>query len=235
MKLSRLITALIAFAMLSPAASAQSRAAAMPDAKVTTQTAHTDLTQKEQWHNLRRWVSLTFDRSNVIDMEDAERGTMVIKWSCPVQIPSDFINASVQLTYVIDVRDGKYRLQRLNPRVSYQILRPEVYDSFDSDRAAAASSDIQLINAIARHSFDGVYEWPVDETYEQIVSDFLATASSTPQYRNDRDRERGKISDDWRKAEHNWKLVAKPLLTLRQLDNTMSASLDEALKTKDDF
>ena len=235
MKLSRLMIALAAAAMLTPAASAQSRATTLPDAKETVQTAHTSLTREEQWHNLRRWVSLTFDRSNVIDMEDAERGTMIIKWSCPVQIPSDFINASVQLTYVIDVRDGKYRIQRLNPRVSYQILRPDVYDGFDSERTAAASSDIQLINAIARHSFDGLYDWPADEKYEQIVLDFLATASATPQYRNERDRERGKINDDWRKAEHNWKLVAKPLLTLRQLDNTMSASLDEALKTKDDF
>lgn len=235
MKLSRLIIAFAAAAMLSPVVSAQNRAAVLPDAKETTQIVQTGLTQKEQWHNLRRWVSLTFDRSNVIDMEDAERSTMIIKWSCPVQIPSDFINATVQLTYVIDVRDGKYRIQRLNPRVNYQMLRPDVYDSFDSERTATASSDIQLINAIARHTFDGMYDWPVDDKYEQLVIDFLGTASSTPQYRNDRDRERGKINDDWRKAEHNWKLVAKPLLTLRQLDNTMSASLDEALKTKDEF
>lgn len=235
MKLTRLIIALISAMTLSPYATAQSRATTLPDAIETLQIGLTDLTQKEQWHNLRRWVSLTFDRSNVIDMEDADRGTMIIKWSCPVQVPSDFINASVHMTYVIDVRDGKYRIERLNPRVSYQINRPDIYDNLDADRAASASSDIQLINAIARKSFDGLYEWPVDEKYEQIVTDFLTTASSVPQYRNDRDRERGKINDDWRKAEHYWKLISKPLLTLRQLDNTMTASLMEALKTNDDF
>lgn len=195
----------------------------------------TDLSQKDQWHNLRRWVSLTFDRSNVIDMEDAERGTMVIKWSSPVALPSEYVSASVQMTYLIDVRDNKYRLRRINPSVSYQFMRPDIYDSFDTDRAAAGSADIQLINNLAKNSFGGVYDWPVDEKYEQLVIDFLSTASATPQYRNDRDRERGKISDEWRRAEHSWKLVAKPLLTIRQLDQTMSASLDQALKTNDDF
>lgn len=233
MKLSVIISALLTAMLLTSAdIRAQQSTTVSLEGSVTGTTA---LSQKDQWHNLRRWVSLTFDRSNVIDMEDAERGTMIIKWSCPVQLPSEFIAATVQLTYVIDVRDGKYRLQKLNPRVSYQMMRPDFTSEFDTDRANAANSDIKLINGASRSFFDGSYEWPAGERYEQLAADFLAEASSTPQYRNDRDRERGKISDDWRHAEHNWKLIAKPLITLRQLDTTMTASLSEALRNNDDF
>ncbi len=195
----------------------------------------TDLSRKDQWHNLKRWVSMTFDRSNVIDMEDAERGTMIIKWSCPVQLPSDFVSAIVQQTYVIDVRDGKYRLQKVNPRVSYQFSRPDLYEDYDASRANMAANDIKIINSAAKRLFDSTYDWPVNDQYEQLAADYLSIASGTPQYRNDRDRERGKVNEDWIRAEHNWKLVAKPLLTLRQLDATMTASLDNALKTYDDF
>ena len=55
------------------------------------------------------------------------------------------------------------------------------------------------------------------------------------QYRTDRDRERGKISDDWKKAEHNWQLIRTPLVTLRQLDASMVNSLNNALTQNDDF
>lgn len=196
---------------------------------------HTALSQKDQWHNLRRWVSLTFDHSNVIDMEDAERGTMIIKWSCPVQLPSEFVNATVQMTYVIDVRDGKYRLQKLSPRVCYQLVRADFYDGYDTERANAASADFMVINTASSNLFGGSYDWPVGEQYDRLAAGYLELANSTPQYRNDRDRERGKISDDRRRAEHNWKLVAAPLMTLRQLDSAMTASLDEALRNNDDF
>lgn len=199
------------------------------------QTGRTDLSKNDQWHNLRRWVSLTFDRSNVIDMEDAERGTMIIKWSCPVVMPSDFVAASVSMTYVIDVRDGKYRLQRLNPRVSYQIIRPDAAEYYDSALSSTAAADIKLINDISRHFYDGSSEWPVNEQYDEIAAAYLNEAGSIDQYRNDRDRERGKINDDWRRAQRNWAIVSKPLTTIKQLDASMTASLAKALSTNDDF
>lgn len=233
MKLSTIILALLT-AMLLPAAGVKAQQTSSTSLEGTT-ICRTDLSQKDQWHNLRRWVALTFDRSNAIDMEDAERGTMVIKWNCPVQLPTEFISATVQLTYVIDVRDGKYRLQKLSPRVSYQFLHSGLYEDFDVDRANAATADIKLINNAALRVFDGSYDWPAGEQYEQLADDYLGIATATPQYRNDRDRERGKISDDWRRAERNWKLISQPLITLRQLDSTMTASLAEALRNNDEF
>lgn len=195
----------------------------------------TALSKDDQWHNLRRWVSLTFDRSNVIDMEDSQRGTMVIKWSCPVVSPSEFVSASVMMTYVIDVRDGKYRIQRINPRVSFQITRPDFADFYDSSQSSMAAADIKLINDLSHRFFEGSTEWPVNERYEEIASAYLDATSDTSQYRNERDQEKGRISDEWRRAQRNWSIVGKPLVTLKQLDAAMIASLSKALSINDDF
>lgn len=232
MKLSALLLSLATFVFSYTAVSAQT-AESQPMPEI--QTGRTDLSKADQWHNLRKWVSLTFDRSNVIDMEDAERGTMVIKWSCPVAMPSDFVTANVMMTYVIDVRDGKYRLERINPRVSYQFSRPDAGDYFDTAISTTAAADMKIINDLARRFYEGSFEWLVNEQYEQIAAAYLEEAGGVAQYRNDREREKGKINDDWRRAQRNWTLVNKPLATLKQLDATMIASLAKALSTKDDF
>lgn len=195
----------------------------------------TPLSKNDQWHNLKKWVSLTFDNSGVIDMQDEERGTMIIKWSCPVKLESEYISASAISTYVIDVRDGKYRLQRINPRISFQFSRPDIYETLDPERAEQATADIRLINGIAARVYDGAYEWPVNERYDELVDACRELLGSTPQYRTDRDRDKGKISDEWRKAEHNWKLLRTPLVTLKNLDASMVESLNKALKENDDF
>ena len=232
MKLSTIIFSLAAVIFANSAVSAQTTDYQPLPAS---QTGRTDLSKEDQWHNLRRWVALTFDRSNVIAMEDAERGTMVIKWSCPVAMPSDFVAANVAMTYVVDVRDGKYRLQRINPRVNYQFTRPEVTDYYDTALSTQATADMKLINDIARRFYDGTFEWPVNEQYDQIAAAYLEEAGSVEQYRNDREREKGKISDEWRRAQRNWSLVSKPLLTLKQLDASMIASLAKSLSVNDDF
>ncbi|MDE5555171.1 MAG: hypothetical protein K2J10_08325 [Muribaculaceae bacterium] len=197
--------------------------------------ATTPLSKNDQWHNLKKWVSLTFDNSSVIDMQDEGRGTMIIKWSCPVKLESDYISANAISTYVIDVRDGKYRLQRINPRISFQFSRPDVYESLDPERAEQATSDIRLINGIATRVYEGAFEWPANERYDELIDACREVLSATPQYRTDRDRDKGKITDEWRKAEHNWKLLRTPLLTLKNLDASMVESLNKALKENDDF
>lgn len=178
---------------------------------------------------------MTFDNSSVIDMADEGRGTMVIKWSCPVKMNSDFVSATVTSAYVVDVRDGKYRLQKLNPRISYQISRLDIYDEFDSNRSLLATDDIKLITRIASRFYDGALEWPVDSRLKEMDEAYLEVLSSTEQYRNDRDRERGKSSDEWLRNRRNWQLIHNPLASLRQLDENMTKSLHEALTTLDDF
>ncbi len=195
----------------------------------------TTLSKQDQWHNLRRWVALTFDNSNVIDMEDPERGTMVIKWSCPIKLDSECIGATAVSIYVIDVRDGKYRLQRINPRISFQFSRPDIYEEYDQARSERITADFRLINGVASRMFEGSFEWPANERYDEVIDAYRETLANTGQYRTERDRDRGKISDEWKKAERNWQLIRTPLTTLRQLDAAMVKSLDDALKHNDDF
>ncbi|MDE6368889.1 MAG: hypothetical protein K2K94_06590 [Muribaculaceae bacterium] len=231
MRLSRIILFAAAFLCSLYAAAQTPSTESLSETIVAT----TPLSKNDQWHNLKKWVSLTFDNSAVIDMQDPERGTMIIKWSCPVKPVSEYVSANVISTYVIDVRDGKYRLQRINPRISFQFSRPDVYETLDPERAEQATADIRLINGIATRVYEGSFEWPVNERYDELVDACREVLSATPQYRTDRDRDKGKITDDWRKAEHNWTLLRTPLLTLKNLDASMVESLNKALKENDDF
>ena len=122
------------FAALPFAASAQSD-------KVVETIRESPLSKDDMWHNLRRWVSLTFDRSDVIDMEDAGRGTMIVKWACPVKVASEFIDPVVSATYQIDVREGRYRVRCLAPKISFRIVRPAGFDEY----MPLNSADINLI------------------------------------------------------------------------------------------
>ena len=83
--------------------------------------------------------------------------------------------------------------------------------------------------------FEGSFEWPANERYDEVIDAYRETLANTGQYRTERDRDRGKISDEWKKAERNWQLIRTPLTTLRQLDAAMVKSLDDALKHNDDF
>ncbi len=230
--MTRKLLFIILAAAISLPSLAQSRTTeSLSEATVAT----TPLSKDDQWHNLKKWVSLTFDKSNVIDMEDPDRGTMIIKWSCPVKLDSEYISANAIMTYVIDVRDGKYRLQRINPRISFQFTRPDLYDNLDTERAEQATADIRFINGIATRGYEGSYEWPADTNYDEIIEASRELLGATPQYRTDRDRDRGKISDEWSRAEHKWQLLRTPLVNLKNLDSSMTQSLNNALQQKDDF
>lgn len=189
------------------------------------------LSKDDMWHNLRRWVSLTFDRSDVIDMEDAGRGTMIVKWACPVKIASEFIDPVVSATYQIDVREGKYRVRCLAPKISFRIVRPSGFD----DYTPLNSADINLITGLAQRFYGGSLDWPVDETYDDILNAYVEYLDATPKYRSDRDREKGKPSDEWKTAEHNWKVLHDAKAGLDSLNASMLESLNKSMTVNDDF
>ncbi len=189
------------------------------------------LSKDDMWHNLRRWVSLTFDRSDVIDIEDAGRGTMIVKWACPVKIASEFIDPVVSATYQIDVREGKYRVRCLAPKISFRIVRPSGFD----DYTPLNSADINLITGLAQRFYGGSLDWPVDETYDNILNAYVEYLDATPKYRSDRDREKGKPSDEWKTAEHNWKVLHDAKAGLDSLNASMLESLNKSMTVNDDF
>lgn len=189
------------------------------------------LSKDDMWHNLRRWVSLTFDRSDVIDMEDAGRGTMIVKWACPVKAASEFIDPVVSATYQIDVREGRYRVRCLAPKISFRIVRPVGFDEY----TPLNSADINLITGLAQRFYGGSLDWPVDETYDNILNAYVEYLDGTPKYRSDRDREKGKVSDEWKTAEHNWKVLHDVREGLDNLNASMLESLNKSLTANDDF
>lgn len=185
---------------------------------------------------LRRWVALTFDRSDVIDMADDKRGTMVLKWSAPLPQSSKWLNAVLTETCVIDIRpNGRYRLQVFSPRISFGFT--EAASLFDEMGLAnpEAEADMRLVNGLAQRMYGGSLEWPVDEQLDQIVAAYLEQLNSTQQFRNERDRERGRATDEYRTAEHQWRILHDVRNGAESYNTSLVQSLSRALNTSDDF
>lgn len=199
------------------------------------ETGSSELSKKELWYNLRKWVSLTFDSSDVIDMEDPDHGTMIIKWSCGVKQTSEFINSSVSGILQIDVRDGKYRIRSINPRVALQFKKPSSVEMLNDESISIANDDIRLISSIANKFYDGQLEWDINDDYRKIVAAYLEHASDIRQYKSERDRERNRVNKEWISAQRDWSILNDVLKGYETLNKTMTGSLSQALSLVDGF
>jgi hypothetical protein len=192
-----------------------------------------DLTKAQMWHNLRQWVSLTFENKDVIDMEDAETGTMILKWMCPVKQRSSFIVSNVSATYVIDIRDGKYRVMLHSPRAIMSQNVPE--NVWEIGKGPRASHDIKQLINISNNYMNSKLEWAIDAKLTSVDEYLFEKLSSIEQYKSERDKERNNINSEWTDAQQEWSIVHDVITGMRDLNNTMLSSLQQALTIADDF
>ena len=195
-----------------------------------------DASKAELISRVKRWVALTFDRSDVIDLADPVAGTVVLKWSVPLQQPSEWLAPTHSETCVIDVRDdGKWRLQVFYPRIAWS--PSEVATTLEELGAGsyAAEQDARFISDIAKKSFAGSMEWPVGEQLDSVAAGLLEQLSTIQQFRNDRDKERGRSTGEYRDAERRWRIVNDPRRAAATYNATLAQSLATALATASTF
>lgn len=181
---------------------------------------------------VKRWVALTFDRSDVIDLVDPDAGTIVLKWSVPLQQPSEWLAATLSETCLIDVRDdGTWRLQVYYPRIAW--APSEAAAAFEELGATnyEARDDARFIADIAKESFAGSMEWPVGEQLDSVAATHLQHLAGTQQFRSDRDKERGRATSDYRAAERRWRIINEPRRAAATYNTTLAQSLAAALTT----
>lgn len=191
-----------------------------------------DASKAELMSRVKRWVALTFDRSDVIDLADPAAGTVVLKWSVPLQQPSQWLAATLSETCVIDMRDdGKWRLQVYSPHISWTAT--EAASALDELGLtnSEAQADGRLIAGIAKQAFDGSMDWPVGERLDTVANTYLEYLNSIQQFRNDRDKERGRATDEYRSAERQWRIVNDPRRAAATYNATLAQSLATALAT----
>lgn len=196
----------------------------------TSGTAAGSPSRAELMSRLRLWVALTFDRSDVIDMTDERTGTMVLKWSAPVPQASKWLTAAMSETCVIDVADGgAFRLRVYAPRVTFATTeRADMLNELGMMNAEA-EADRNLITGLGQRVYGGAAEWPVDERLDDIVNAYLEQLQATQQFRNDRDRERGRATDEYRAVEHAWRIVHDVRQGVQQYHATLVQSLATGL------
>ena len=187
-------------------------------------------TKQEMMSRLRRWVALTFERSDVIDMKDEAAGTMVLKWSAVVPQPSQWLVAALSETCVIDVADGgAWTLQIYSPRLSWGLTDTAAMLEDAGLAGAEAQADMGLIRGLAKRVYSDSMEWPVDEQLDTVVAAYLENLNAKQQFRSDRDRERGKASDEYRAAERQWRILSEARRATELYNATLVQSLSRAM------
>ena len=186
--------------------------------------------RQDMMSRLRRWVALTFDRSDVIDLADDAAGTIVLKWSAPLQQASQWLTASLSETCVIDVADGgRWRMQIYSPRISWAPTETAAMLDEMGLANSEAQADNQLIAGLAKRVYSGSMDWPVDEQLDTVVAAYLDQLNRTQQFRSDRDRERGRSTDEYRTAEHQWRILSDARRSADAYAATLVQSLARAL------
>lgn len=223
--LYRLIVA-AALAVLVLDASAQQFAVNPQPYSRTAGTAAGNPSRQELMSRVRRWVALTFERSDVIDMADERAGTIVLKWSAPLPQASRWLAAALSETCVIDVEDGgAFRLAVYSPRVTFATTEAaDLYNELGVVNPEA-EADRNFITGLGKRVYDGAAEWPVDSRLDDIVAAYLGQLDSTAQFRNERDRERGRATEEYRNAEHAWRIVHDVRRGIESYHSTLLQSL----------
>ena len=99
----------------------------------------------------------------------------------------------------------------------------------------AAEQDARFISDIAKKSFAGSMEWPVGEQLDSVAAGLLEQLSTIQQFRNDRDKERGRSTGEYRDAERRGRIVNDPRRAAATYNATLAQSLATALATASTF
>lgn len=192
--------------------------------------------KSELMSRLKRWVALTFDRSDVIDMTDENAGTVVLKWSAPLQQPSGWLSASLSETCVIDMRDGgAWRLQVYAPRILWAPTETASMLEEMGLSNSEANADNRMIADISKKVFGGSMDWPLGEQVDAVAALYLDQLNGIEQFRNERDKERGKSTDEYRAAERRWRIINDARRGAEQYNLSLAQSLGTALAVPVDF
>lgn len=184
----------------------------------------------EMLSRIKRWVAIVFDDSKVIDMVDPDAGTIVLRWSAPLQQPSQWLAPRMSETCVIDVADdGRWSMEVYSPRIAWAMTEAAgMYDDLGVPNAEA-EADSRLISSVSKTVYDGSTEWPIDERLDTVAAAYLEQLQATPQFRNDRDRERGRATDEYRAAERQWRILNEARRSAASYSATLTQSLARAL------
>lgn len=128
-----------------------------------------DLSKEALWINLKKWISSSFSSyQHVVDMEDKEAGVLIIKCKSGLKYPATYNwSAQYEVTYEIDVRDGKYRIKIYNTFVR---IEPN-YNSMKTKSIAdlnVAEREIDLAFEIGKSLYQPKM-WPLNNQYIHVM------------------------------------------------------------------
>lgn len=142
-----------------------------------------NLSKKEYWINLKSWISSNYARyDRVVDMEDAEAGTLVLKTTTSIPVKSvllynnqgDFL---LDFSVKIDCRDNKFRITVTDVCESFKVAKGIDYSLYSSESLTKISSELELIVHMSKEYFDGEAKWHIDENFCKVHDEIAETVN----------------------------------------------------------
>ena len=159
----------------------------------------TELSKDNMCKNLKMWVSASFNNSqSVIDYEDKDSGTMVIKFKQSFGGNSKAVKRAAidllsNISITIDVKDNKYRYTIPNGTVFISLGNIySIQKDMNSAELREMANDLRVIVDVGKEYFNDGTDWIIDENYNKIINDYEDKLANIPKI-----NKKGKSNPDW--------------------------------------
>lgn len=186
-------------------------------------------TKAELWHNLKRWVALTFNSYKFItDMEDEKSGEMILKVTLsPDYRPLKYWNLKFPTTIDIVVQDGKYTMFMQNGK--YECVATERLNNVNRFTPSVMLDDMMAESEALKHitGYDG------DTSIEHVFSEikyYMRQMNQTPKYRKPKDEKKGKVDSLWKDYKDRYDIASSILSGYYSAVSNLRDGLESTMK-----
>lgn len=185
-------------------------------------------TKEELWHNLKRWVALTFNSYKfVTDMEEEKSGEMILKVTLsPDYRPLKYWNLKFHTTIDIVVQDGIYTMFLKNGK--FECAATDRMNSVNRFTPSVILDDMLAESNALKDimGYDG--DCSIEHVYFNI-NFYSKQMNNTPKYRKPKDERKGKVDSLWKDYNDKYNTACSILtgysITLRDLNDSLEKDM----------
>lgn len=188
--------------------------------------------KSQLWSNLKRWVSVTFvSYKHTVDMEDAESGSMIIKYSVTEENIGSYTASKTTAVLQVDVKDNKYRVKICDP--IFEVF-PNNVGSGDiswmpTTMLKAAKVEME---AALKLSQSGIKSY---KDLKTTIAAYTSLRDGTPKYRKPKDEKKGKIDEAYQVYDKAARLAEWLQTMYRYRQDKIVESLKNGMAYSNDF
>ena len=193
----------------------------------------TEMTKKEMWINLKKWISSNFNSyEHVVDLEDEEAGIISVKWKNRVGLNSSkYIKVLASSTIKVDVKDNKYRYTLSDAQI---VIEPNIgrTSEMSYNELKESINDLEFVEQFCTQYYNESAKIQMDDKFVNILKEYKEQVESTPKYKNEKKK---KISKEWEKINKEYNILSEINNTYSSINEIIISSLKKNMILKDEW